>query len=558
MQFPVEGKIGDRWRAWGAADGAFGPPLGPEEDVPSRNGRRQRFERGEIAWSPDQDMTVSVYRLRNEACFEWSTSQFEYDYFRYDILYNGVGQGQASMQIRFSGGAPHIWTRLQGFGEYAFIVKGCTSPIIGPDECEQGFTVPVRVQFSRSAETPNPGGPNVSGLIEERWYELGAWSGPLGKPTGNEDFNPDGGIRNQEFENGRIFTAPAFGPRMVAAVYQRGRFIELNWGGADTAYDAFRVDVTHNGVKFLEKLVWAPEVGSEWARPGIGSGQVRLDARHGNGFYTFRIYPTIVGPSLTIPSLAPSLEPGVMVDPEGPPIGGLTHGDFPFGSTPEIPFTFVGGPVDADLVPPAMTGPPARAFASHIPRARAIARHYARTRPLYVTFDRFRPSKDRIEDEKGSSEDDAFTLIAHLEAVSENPDYRNPGELPSRILVAVALRQMVRGKVGTKKDYDMTLKGLMVIAYRYRKLLTEDDLDFIFRDVTPPDHFGGHSRALEVHKTIPVPVPDPRLYVIPETENHLLMIESTRYLVNQILFERTADEKYNNVRNGLTSWLLGF
>jgi len=59
MPFDVFGKIGDRWRSWNAENGPFGNPLGPEENVPGRNGSRQRFEYGEIAWSPDQDMVVS-------------------------------------------------------------------------------------------------------------------------------------------------------------------------------------------------------------------------------------------------------------------------------------------------------------------------------------------------------------------------------------------------------------------------------------------------------------------------------------------------------------------
>jgi uncharacterized protein with LGFP repeats len=241
--FTVGGKIADRWFEWGAAGGPFGFPIGPEEDVPGRNGRRQQFERGEIAWSPDQDMIVSVYRLRNEACFQWAKTGFDYDYFRYDISYNGVPQGQAAMQVKFSSGVPHIWTRLQGFGEYAFIVKGCTSPFIGADECEQGWTIPVRLQLRPSAETPHPGGPKVSGLIEERWHELGAWAGPLGKPITQEGFK--NGVRSQRFEHGSITTAPAFGPRMVVTAYQRGNSIEISWGGAGAPWRV-RVDLVYS------------------------------------------------------------------------------------------------------------------------------------------------------------------------------------------------------------------------------------------------------------------------------------------------------------------------
>jgi hypothetical protein len=203
----------------------------------------------------------------------------------------------------------------------------------------------------------------------------------------------------------------------------------------------------------------------------------------------------------------------------------------PPGATPVVRVKFEDSPIDAPLDAPALTGSPGRAWASHGPRASAIARHFAGLKPLRVAFDGFRPSQERIDEEKGSSEDDTLTLIAHLEAVSDDPDFRVPGELPSRTLIAVALRQMVRGKVGTDKDYDMTLKGLMPIAYRYRGLLGQEMVDFILRELVPPDLFGGHSLEFEVYKVIPTPPIDPLdpldfpIYLIPETENHLLMTE---------------------------------
>jgi hypothetical protein len=530
VDFVIGGEIGKRWRALGGADGPFGPALGPEEDVPGRNGRRQRFEGGEIAWSPDQGMTVSVYRLRNEACFEWSRTGFDYDYFRYDISFNGVPQGQAATQLS---GTTQIWVRLQGFGEYAFNVKGCHSPIVGADECPRGFTIPVRLRLDVSAETPQRVTPDVSGVIAERWHELGAWAGPLGKPIEEEIIDPARGIRSQWFERGSITTAPMFGPRMVLAAYQRGATVEVNWGGADTSFNAFRVDVLFNGSKIREELVWL-FINSEWARPGIGSGQFILRDPDKDGFYGFQIHPTITS----------SPFPDLFVF-------------FTSGSTPQVQVHFTRGPKDAHLDPPAIDGTHAHAFASHKSRASAVARQFARTRPLRVAF--------QLPTEAGENE--TIQLIAHLQAASKEPDFRVPGELPSRILAHVRLRQLVRGQPGTavteddvpvpfffprKGDYDMALKGLMVIAYRYRKLLTEDELDFILRELVPVDLFGPHSQLVEV-----VTGENPLLPAIPETENHLLMIESTRYLVNQLLLDRTGDQRFDNVANGLRDWLVG-
>jgi hypothetical protein len=44
--------------------------------------------------------------------------------------------------------------------------------------------------------------------------------------------------------------------------------------------------------------------------------------------------------------------------------------------------------------------------------------------------------------------------------------------------------------------------------------------------------------------------------LIPESENHLLNIESSRYLTNQLMFLRTGDPKYDNKRNGMDNWML--
>ncbi|MFJ5549434.1 hypothetical protein, partial [Streptomyces sp. NPDC093225] len=524
-------KIDVRWRSWGAAAGPFGGPTGPKEDVPGGTGLRQRFEHGEIASSPDQDMVVSVFRLRNEACFEWSRPHFEHDYFRYDISYDQVSQGQAAMQHRSrERGRVRIWARLQGFGEYAFTVKSCTEPTLGSDACKD-WSVPVRAHLALSAETPDPGGPHVSGVIAERWHELGAWAGPLGKPVGAEDLNPDGGIRNQEFEYGRIFTAPAFGPGMVIAAYQRCNFIEVNWGGSDTAFNEFRVEVNHNGTKILEEVVEAGPLPDEWARPGTGCGQFRLPDPPGTGFYTFRVHPNITS------SFLPD-----------PPFEGS-----PYGSTPEIGIWFERRDAEDHITidVPALDGTPAAAYASQGSRVNCIARYIARVNPLLVGHGR-----SVVVDE-----DSTMALVAHLQALADDPDFRVPGELPDHVLAHVFLRQLDRGDalVGTtvpgagpwsrKGDYDMALKGLMVIACRYRNLLTAEELEYILLRFVPPELAGPVDRIM--HSLIYVEV-------IPETENHLLMIESTRYLVNQLLFELLGDPRFDNVANGVEAWLLDY
>jgi hypothetical protein len=205
----------------------------------------------------------------------------------------------------------------------------------------------------------------------------------------------------------------------------------------------------------------------------------------------------------------------------------------------------------------AMAGTPAHAFASHKARASAIAREHARAEPL-----------DFMGAE--ADENNTIRLIAHLQAASDDPEFRVGDMELSRTLapkVLKSLKQGHHGQVGTefgvnddgttdiifkRGDYDMALKGLMVVAYRYRNILTDEDVNFIVDKLVPSHLRGRHDPALEKY-TVFAPFED-----VPETENHMLMINSTRYLVNQLLFDRFRDKEFNNRQNGLMKWLLNY
>jgi hypothetical protein len=200
-------------------------------------------------------------------------------------------------------------------------------------------------------------------------------------------------------------------------------------------------------------------------------------------------------------------------------------------------------PTHDPLEPTALDGSPAQAFASHKARANGIAEFFALTRPL-----------EAINGE--ADEDNTIALIAHLHAASDDPNFAVPGQEASRTLAPKVLRRLNRGdgQVGTRRDYDMALKGLMTIAYRYRHLLSDDDLSFILNELVPAHMSGGHPPEIEIYEVTFLNID------IPETENHLLMIESSRYLINQLLHNRTGHSKYDNSvnGNGLSSWLLGY
>ena len=461
-------------------------------------------------------MVLSVFGLRNQARFDWSRSGFGYDYFRYNINYNGVGQGQADMKIDTDDPNPHIWTILQGWGEYEFTAKGCNSVLLGSDDCPQGWAAPVRLEFGPVPDVPDPGEPAVSGRIEVRWHELGASSGPLGKPIAEERVASDGS-HHQDFERGEVATCPAMGETMVLAAYQRGSSIELNWGGTGLSYSEFTVTAELDGRPLEAQMFSTASWPQSFARADTGGGIYALVDPKDQGLYRFWVQP--------------SQAPGV-----------LSAG---------VAVQYVWLPLDALLSTPPADGSPAQAFATHQLRVSDIAGHYAITRPLRPT----------LGTEVRAGENETLQFFAHLRAVLEDPDFAVPGELPSRLLFSVQLRLLHRGQMGTdfhqvgidrEGDYDMAVKGLMTIAYRYRDVLSQDDLDFILDQLIPAQLHGRHDPDIEFWKAAFV------LFHVAETENHILMIETSRYLVNQLLKDRTADAQYDNNTNGLTGWLLGY
>jgi hypothetical protein len=206
-------------------------------------------------------------------------------------------------------------------------------------------------------------------------------------------------------------------------------------------------------------------------------------------------------------------------------------------------------------IPTALDGSPAQAFASHNARASAIAKAYADSHPL--------PGPGTVADENNT-----IAIIAHLHVLSESAVVRHgiqpAGETPEGQAILKAIRALKPDKrVGTAVDeeilgvkikipgdYDMAIKGLMVITSRYRKLLSPETIKHILDTLVPAHLRGAHEERLETL--------DFQVFEVPETENHLLMINSSRYLVNQLLFDRGGEARFNNATNGLARWLVGY
>jgi hypothetical protein len=100
------------------------------------------------------------------------------------------------------------------------------------------------------------------------------------------------------------------------------------------------------------------------------------------------------------------------------------------------------------------------------------------------------------------------------------------------------------GQIGSvdNGDYDMVLNIYIAILYKYYPVMPAKVSEHIINSLmSVRGPLGDHESECENC--------DP-VAVIPETENHLLMIETARYLTNQLLYQRTHDPKFDNRRNG--------
>jgi hypothetical protein len=113
------------------------------------------------------------------------------------------------------------------------------------------------------------------------------------------------------------------------------------------------------------------------------------------------------------------------------------------------------------------------------------------------------------------------------------------------------LRQHVESKVGTTAEscgppffgcrtgeYDVALSGYIAILNLFGDRLPENVSNHILNEL--------------LDKRGPLDWDDHSLFgVVQETENHVNMIESSRFLTNELLFARTGDSQFDNSRNAV-------
>jgi hypothetical protein len=355
---------------------------------------------------------------------------------------------------------------------------------------------------------------------------LGAWDGPLGCPTSAPRGLPDRPGTVQTFENGEVALSPGQGADMVVAGYRQGGSTRSAGAGG------VPIDAPQGGTMVLD---WGPTGPFNydfflvrWSIPGENAPhqqEVRGGDRDRGTFYagwgpTAAVTFTVEGcDGRTLASSRCRQGWSVPVSVPSRALGDVPIGDVSAASD---------GTADA----------------KQAERIRRATDHLACTR--LVPLGGGDPGEDL-----------GAVLQARMSRVrAYGLADRCPGELPNVLVVNEALRWIQPGELGTKfeecgigGDYDTFLKGLLGVAYRYSDLLNADVRQRIWHELLTID--GPHDVRVET-KTFC------RLQEGPESENHLLLIESARYLGNQLVFPVTRDAVNNNVDNGEEEWLLNF
>ncbi|NBF00335.1 hypothetical protein FE391_44445 [Nonomuraea sp. KC401] len=162
-KFAPYGLIGDRWRASGGENSAYGCPTRAEYGFTTNKARRQDFENGQIGWSPTlgPKAMIRAYRTRGKANFQWGPTGRDWDYFevryafnngpvkKYKVKRRDAWNGAFSMHPGGPGpdplGCSHSDGSPCGFAHY-FSVRGCdnTGVFQAGSECG-GWSIPGRL-----------------------------------------------------------------------------------------------------------------------------------------------------------------------------------------------------------------------------------------------------------------------------------------------------------------------------------------------------------------------------------------------------------------------------
>ncbi|HWZ43537.1 MAG TPA: CVNH domain-containing protein [Candidatus Saccharimonadales bacterium] len=387
------------------------------------------------------------------------------------------------------------------------------------------------------------GAPSPTGLYRKEWMRLGGPNGPMGCPVSGVQKHPEGGVGGEiKFQNGAISFSPDVWPNGILGAFQDGGSIVMDWSvnwddQRGFNYDKFLVRWDVNGAHESEDD--QVDVLADMTADQLVLMKYKEDTHlRTRGNFVVDV-SKIKGPSIISVKIE-GCDLASKVDPFSTSTcrqGWLHAANVLYRPPPNDPHLDQVGLIDLSATAPAKSVADSkttfddRAAAALMYNACALLPH----------------SAYRHEENYG------LFLWAKLAYA----DYFQSDHCPGRDVknrdeaLQSLMRQHVESKTGTTHDskpfrtgeYDVFLTSLLPMVYKYGRVLPPAAVDHIVDELLnqrgPLD-----SGQLDVFG------------LVPESENHVMNIETARYLTNQWVFTRTADPQFDNSRNGMDDWML--
>ncbi|WP_282599330.1 transglycosylase family protein [Brevibacterium sp. R8603A2] len=239
--FAVRGAIASTWHDLGGAAGDLGRPTTAERCGLRGSGCYQRFQKGEVHWSPKTGAHATLGAIANT----WARTGHEGGKLGYPtsnercgLKGGGCYQWFEKGQIHWSsgtgahptkGGIRTAWSRL-GFesGKLGYPVTGERCGLNGGG-CYQRF------QKGEVHWSPKTGARATTGAIARAWSWNGHETGDLGYPTSGERCGLKGGGCYQKFQKGQIHWSPKTGAHATKGGMQR-QWAKAGWENGSWGY----------------------------------------------------------------------------------------------------------------------------------------------------------------------------------------------------------------------------------------------------------------------------------------------------------------------------------
>ena len=414
--------------------------------------------------------------------------------------------------------------------------------------------------------------------------EYAAFSQDLGCPLSVERDEPAADGRYNDFENGQIVWSPT--QQLVVAGYQKGASVVVNWSIVGSlSYDFFIV----RWLDVADPDPGDPSHSQQFNVPGQTGGSYTINV--GQGRYSIVVEGCTNGGFLGSSHCSQGWSNPLFVD------AWLMH-DKCCKSWPTLDISHKAIPDAGDLsdalLPPLTVADVGKTFADHIsigfrssclqsfadPGSLNVDFTWQALGKLYMSDLSQLPSecpasKDLISDTNNALRNATVTSQVGTNSPATSCTSAAEGGIAGWLLggavgfglggpggsllgalggaLAGAGAEVLQNPPG---DYDMTLSHLVPLMYRYSSKLDSDVQQHVLHDLLTQS--GGADNVRYNFSACGV--------LIPETENHIMMTESARYLTNQLLLQEAqagdptklaaAQNKYDNTVNGLQNWML--